>query len=32
MVHFIDGRIADDVANLHPTTAAPGVPLPAETS
>jgi putative ABC transport system ATP-binding protein len=31
MVHFIDGRIADDVVNPHPTTAAPGVPLPAET-
>ena len=31
MVHFIDGRIADDVANPNPTPAAPGVPLPVET-
>jgi putative ABC transport system ATP-binding protein len=29
MVHFIDGRIASDVANLHPTV--PGIALPAET-
>jgi putative ABC transport system ATP-binding protein len=26
MVHFIDGRIASDVANLDPTTKAPDVP------
>ena len=23
MVHFVDGRIAKDMANAHPTTAAP---------
>jgi putative ABC transport system ATP-binding protein len=32
MVHFIDGRIAGDVANLHPTVAAPQAPLSEETS
>ncbi|MBW8365926.1 MAG: ABC transporter ATP-binding protein [Rhizobium sp.] len=31
MVHFIDGRIADDVPNPHPTTTAPGAPSPVET-
>jgi putative ABC transport system ATP-binding protein len=32
MVHFVDGRIAKDVANPHPTTEAPSepsTPLPA---
>ena len=32
MVHFIDGRIADDAPNPHPTTAAPGAPSPVETN
>ena len=31
MVHFLDGRIATDVANAHPTTAAP-VSITAETT
>jgi putative ABC transport system ATP-binding protein len=30
MVHFIDGRIASDVANWHPTTGAPEAPSSAE--
>jgi putative ABC transport system ATP-binding protein len=30
MVHFIDGRIASDVANLHPTTGAPEAPSSTE--
>jgi putative ABC transport system ATP-binding protein len=31
MVHFVDGRIASDETNPHPTTAAPGVSVPEET-
>jgi putative ABC transport system ATP-binding protein len=31
MVHFVDGRIASDETNPHPTTAAPGVSVPVET-
>jgi putative ABC transport system ATP-binding protein len=30
MVHFVDGRIAKDVLNPNPTTAAPAL-APAET-
>jgi putative ABC transport system ATP-binding protein len=26
MVHFIDGKIARDTPNPHPTTAAPALP------
>ncbi|NTV96461.1 MAG: macrolide ABC transporter ATP-binding protein, partial [Thiobacillus sp.] len=32
MVHFIDGRVAQDAANPNPTTAAPGPPIPEEAS
>lgn len=32
MVHFVDGKIAKDVANPHPTTSAPVELLPAETT
>jgi putative ABC transport system ATP-binding protein len=31
MVHFVDGRIASDETNPHPTTTAPGVSVPVET-
>ena len=31
MVHFLDGRIARDTVNAHPTLAAPADPLPAAT-
>ncbi len=31
MVHFVDGRIAKDVANIHPTTSAPVQLTSAET-
>ena len=30
MVHFIDGSVAEDVANAHPTTAAPVAPVPGQ--
>jgi putative ABC transport system ATP-binding protein len=32
MVHFVDGKIAKDVANPHPTTSAPVELLPADTT
>jgi putative ABC transport system ATP-binding protein len=32
MVHFVDGKIAKDVANPHPTTSAPVELSPAETT
>jgi len=32
MVHFLDGRVAGDVANPNPVTATPTSPVPAETT
>jgi len=31
MVHFVDGRIASDAPNPHPTNSAPEASLPVET-